>query len=160
MITLIRCIFAAAISLNLPASVLADPCSDRDCIEKQIRQAIVNWTNAANREDWSQTKKIWAPGVQGWFPTAAEFKKAAAFPGRNFDEKAIRTTYRVTINEILVATDLAVVRDTWDQVVHSPNSPATARRTIRSFEVWQPQPDGQWKISRWISAPTHWEIKQ
>jgi len=72
------------------------------------------------------------------------------------DAKSFRSTYSVTINEVLVSTDLAVVRDTWEETLHSPDG-RTARRVIQSFEVWQPQPDGHWKISRWISAPGPWQ---
>ncbi len=147
----------AAVSIFGSNSVPAAPSPDRARVEKEIRAAIANWTDAANRADWPETKKIWAPGVEGWFPSAPEFKKVAAFPGQTLDEKAIRTTYRVTINEVLVSTDLAIVRDTWEQVVYSPDNSATAQRSIQSFEVWQPQADGQWKISRWISAPASWK---
>jgi len=52
----------------------------------------------------------------------------------------------VTINEVMVSSDLAVVRDTWDETIHGPDG-RSAHRMIQSFEVWQPQANGEWKIS-------------
>ena len=147
-----------SVLIALPlAAAFADSSPDRAAVEMQIRQAIANWTAAANRGDEQEKKKIWAPGVQGWLPSAAEFKKAAAFSDSVVNEKAIRNTYTVTVNEVIVSTDLAVVRDTWEETVYKPGSSTTAHRTIQSFEVWQPQPDGQWKISRFIGAPRPWQ---
>ena len=148
-------ILAAYLILSFNALAAAEPPPDRGAVEHQIRQSIEDWRAAANRGDDAGTSKIWAPGVKGWFPSAAEFENAAAFDG-GVDAKSFRSTYAVTINEVLVSTDLAVVRDTWEETLHSPDG-RTARRVIQSFEVWQPQPDGNWKISRWISAPGPWQ---
>jgi ketosteroid isomerase-like protein len=148
-------IILAYLVLSLHAVAYAQAGADRAAVERQIRQSIEDWRAAANRDDTAGTGKIWAPGVKGWFPSAAEFKNAAAFSD-TVDAKSLRSTYTVTINEVLVSTDLAVVRDTWEETLHAPDG-QTARRVIQSFEVWQPQPDGQWKISRWISAPGPWQ---
>jgi ketosteroid isomerase-like protein len=145
---------AAWISSQAVAAELA-PTPDRAAVERQIRQAIANWVAATERGDSSEKSKIWAPGVEGWFPSAPEFKNTAAFDG-TVDVRTLRSTYTVTINEVTVSTDLAVVRDTWIETIHAPDG-ATAHRVIQSFEVWQPQATGEWKISRWISAPGPWQ---
>ena len=72
-------ILAAYIILSLNALAVAEPAAGRGAIELQIRQSIEDWRTAANRGDDAGTSKIWAPGVKGWFPSAAEFKNAAAF---------------------------------------------------------------------------------
>ncbi len=151
-------IILAHLVLSLHAVAYAEAGTDRTAVERQIRQSIEDWRSAANRGDIASTTKIWAPGVQGWFPSASEFKNAAAFDD-TVDAKSLRSTYTVTINEILVSTDLAVVRDTWEETLHAPDG-QTALRVIQSFEVWRPQPDGEWKISRWISAPGPWQRKK
>lgn len=148
-------IIGACLVLSVHAVAYAQAGTDRTAVERQIKQSIEDWRSAANRGDNAGTTKIWAPGVQGWFPSAAEFKNAAAFDDA-VDAKSLRSTYTVTINEILVSTDLAVVRDTWEETLHAPDG-KTARRVIQSFEIWQPQPNGEWKISRWISAPGPWQ---
>ena len=91
------------------------------------------------------------PLQMGWFPSAAEFKRAGAFDGA-VDAKTLTSTYTVSVD----SADLAVVRDTWEETVHSPDG-RSAHRTIKSFEVWQPQANGEWKISRWISVPEPWQ---
>ena len=155
-------ILAAYLAGEFVVPARAQTSEDRAAVERQIRQAIEAWRAAANRSDAAANRsdaagqaKIWAAGVQGWFPSAPEFKNAAAFDG-TVDGNALRSTYTVTINEVLVSNDLAVVRDTWQETVHSPDG-RMAHRVIQSFEVWQPQPGGEWKISRWISAPGPWQ---
>jgi ketosteroid isomerase-like protein len=141
--------------LLLHAVACGQTSNDRSAVEHQIRQSIEDWRAAANRGDMAGTTRIWAPGVQGWFPSATEFTNAAAFDDK-VDARSLHSTYAVTINEVLVSTDLAVVRDTWEETLHAPHG-QTARRVIQSFEVWQPQSDGAWKIARWISAPGPWQ---
>jgi ketosteroid isomerase-like protein len=148
-------IVSGCIFFSLATGLRADPTADRATVERQIRESIESWRLAANRGDAAGEDKIWAAGVQGWFPSAAEFEIPAAFGGA-VEGKALRSTYTVKINEVLVSSDLAVVRDTWEETVHAPDG-RTAHRIIQSFEVWQPQASGEWKISRWISAPGPWQ---
>jgi ketosteroid isomerase-like protein len=89
----------------------------------------------------------------GWYPGqpddtyAKELAQAARpRPGRK------PTRYQVTINEVIVSGSLAVVRDTW-RFTTAPGSTDSTVAKVRSFEVWRRQPDGAWKIARWISAP-------
>src|SRR5947209_10573679 len=63
------------------AAASAEQAEDRPAVERQIKHAIEDWMAAANRGDAEGKKKIWATGVQGWFPSAAEFKRVAAFDG-------------------------------------------------------------------------------
>jgi ketosteroid isomerase-like protein len=151
-------IFVVHTIASLGAAAQSPPSGDRAAVERQIRKSIEDWTAAANRGDAAGQGKIWAPGVQGWFPSAPEYKNSAAFEGA-VDAKTLHSTYTFTINEILVSSDLAVVRDTWEETVHSADG-RSAQRVIQSFEVWQPQPNGEWKISRWISAPGPWQHKK
>ncbi len=142
----------------LVASSAGAPSPDAKQVEAQIRKAIADWIDANNRGDHAEANKIWAPGVKGWFPENAEFKNAAAF--RDKDAAVVKkasSTFSVTIEEVMVCGDLAVVRDKWRETLHLTEGSQTAQRTIWSFEVWKPQADGQWKIARWISAPEPWE---
>ena len=49
----------------------------------------------------------------------------------------------------MVSGDLAVVRDIWTETV-TPAKGAATRKAFRSIEVWRRQPDGNWRIARWI----------
>lgn len=108
---------------------------------------------AANRQDWQSAAKIWAPDLIGWYPGQPddtyekELAQAAhSRPGRK------PTRYEVTVEEVMVSKSLAVVRDRW-RFITSSGSPDSTVDVVRSFEVWRRQPDGAWKIARWISAP-------
>jgi ketosteroid isomerase-like protein len=52
----------------------------------------------------------------------------------------------------MVSGPMAVVRDVWTFTTTKKGDKPTVER-VKSFEVWKQQPDGRWKISRWISAP-------
>jgi ketosteroid isomerase-like protein len=133
--------------------------ADQKATESEIRHAIAAWVEANNRGDDAMANQIWAPDVDGWFPKADDFKRAAAFPGVDAAAlKGARSTFSVEIREVLASTDLAVVRDVWRETLHSPSDQRAASRTIWSYEVWKPQPNGKWKITRWISAPERWEL--
>jgi ketosteroid isomerase-like protein len=61
--------------------------------------------------------------------------------------------YRLRVDEILVCGDLSVVRLVWTLTV-VPND-GRAAETIEelSLDVFRRQPDGSWKISRFLAYP-------
>jgi len=143
-----------------PAPVpTAGPCESTGEAEAAITRALGEWVEATNRGDPAKASDVWAPGVVGWFPklsaVALDQAYRVAGAGKPSDKKPW-STYKLSIDEILVSGDLAIVRDLWGETVHFPGISATAYREIRSFEVWRPQPDGKWRITRWISAPEAW----
>ena len=98
---------------------------------------------------------MWAPDLIGWAPTGEDRRYAleAADAQRAAQAAAPPSLhYAVTVDEVLLDGDLAVVRDTWTQTALGA-APAAKAVTFRSFEVWQRQADGAWKISRWIDGP-------
>jgi ketosteroid isomerase-like protein len=131
----------------------AQTAEDSSAAVRAIRTSLSQWVAAANRQDWQAAAKIWAPDLIGWYPGqpddtyGKEMAQAAhPRPGRK------PTRYEVTVEEVLVSRYLAVVRDRW-RFTTSPGTPDSTVDTVRSFEVWRRQPDGVWKIARWISAP-------
>jgi ketosteroid isomerase-like protein len=139
------------VALLLPTAAQGAPGSEEAKAEKEIRSALAGWVAAANRGDWKEALKVWAPDLIGWYPglpddTYAREVERAARAG------APRTTYEVDIQEVMVSGALAVVRDVWTFSTRSANSALRVEK-VKSFEVWRRQPDGLWKISRWISAP-------
>ena len=127
-------------------------------VEKQIRQSLANWMEATNHREDDKANDVWAPGVIGWFPEAQVFRLEEAYrvAGVAKGNEKPYSTFELTIEEVLVGSNLAVVRDIWRETIHFPSTNATALRPIKSFEVWKPQPDGKWRIVRWISAPEPW----
>jgi ketosteroid isomerase-like protein len=156
--------FASAQVARTPTPALEEYEPDgNDAARMAITHALGDWMDATNRGDAKKAADVWAPGVQGWFPKLAvvqiaEAYRVAGVAPSKADDKAAKpwSTWKLSIDEILVSGDLAVVRDLWGETVHFPGTPKVAVRDIRSFEVWRRQPDGKWRITRWISAPEAW----
>jgi ketosteroid isomerase-like protein len=143
---------ALVTTLLLPVvAVRGAPTVDEAKAEREIRSALASWVEAANRGDWKEALKVWAPDLIGWYPGTPddtyerEVERAArAGPPR--------TKYQVDIREVMVSGPMAVVRDVWTFSTKGAGGPPSVEK-VKSFEVWKRQPDGRWKISRWISAP-------
>jgi uncharacterized protein (TIGR02246 family) len=124
--------------------------------EAEIRAALHAWVEASNRGDVEAMSSIWAPDLVGWYPGMPDYtyevamaqKKAAA--EKPNQPPPART--EVDIVEVMLAGDMAVVRDIWTFTGTRPDK-STSTTKIKSYEVWARQPDKHWKISRWISAP-------
>ena len=119
--------------------------------EAAIRSRLANWVKDFNAGDLKAAAQVWAPDLVGWAPEGGDdtYSREMEFASRAAG-KPPATTYALEIDEVIVSGDLAVVRDTWTETPRA--EPAKARR-FRSFEVWRRQPDGSWKIARWIDGP-------
>jgi ketosteroid isomerase-like protein len=134
-------------------SASAQESSDSVAAVHSIRKALADWVAAANRGDWKTAAQVWAPDLIGWYPGQPDdtyqlemARLANPKPG------AARTHYDVNVVEVMVSGRLAVVRDIWRFTTPAGSSDSTVT-IVRGYEVWRRQPDQQWKISRWISAP-------
>ena len=125
--------------------------------EAAIRAKLAGWVTAFNAGDLKAAAGVWAPDLVGWSPEGDDdtYSREMVFASRAPGNPP-GATYALEINEVIVSGDLAVVRDTWTETPRA--EPAKARR-FRSFEVWRRQPDGSWKISRWIDGPIHGAAK-
>jgi len=125
---------------------------DAAAAEQQIRAALAKWTEAANRGDYKTAFDVWATDLIGWAPAGADdtYQREAEFA--KLPPHPPKTTYALTIDEVMVDGSLAVVRDTCTETTRQ-ESAADKVNTFRSFEVWLRQPDRSWKISRWIDGP-------
>ena len=114
---------------------------------------------ATNRGDNATADKIWGPNVIGWFPRAPEFSGSAAWAVAGLAEKKGEafSTYELKVEEVAVSGSMAAVYDVWTETTHFKGSQITVKRMIRGNELWRLQPDGAWKIVRWVSAPEKWE---
>jgi ketosteroid isomerase-like protein len=130
----------------------ADSNAANAAAEQQIRAALAKWTAAANRGDYQSAFDVWAPDLIGWAPAGADDTYQSEAESAKLPIRPPKTTYALTINEVIVDGSLAVVRDTWTETTRQESAPDKIN-TFRSFEVWRRQPDQSWKISRWIDGP-------
>src|SRR5690349_19110504 len=123
----------------------------RSADEMKIREALADWVKANDAGDRHRSNQIWARDLIGYYPGFPDdtYEKEIAAESRAGGPPQVKTT--LSIIEVIVSGDLAVVHDVWRFSRPTPN-PA-APDSIRGFEVWRKQRDGSWKISRWLTAP-------
>lgn len=136
------------------AQIAAHPvsCGDTASAQAQIRGSLADWVEATHSGDRWRAAQIWAKDLLGWNPGQPDdtYQREMEQAQRN-QGKVPPLTIGLTVHEVLVCGDLAVVRDTWRYTRATPN-PALPD-SIWGYEVWRKQPDGTWKISRWLTAP-------
>jgi ketosteroid isomerase-like protein len=142
------------------AGQTAAGCAARDssAAASAIRQRLAGWVAETNAGDEAAARTIWAPGVTGWFPRGAEFTDSAAYRAAGLLPSAgpARVSFEIRVDEVAVSGSLAAVHDVWTETRRFPTSAVAVRREIRGSELWACQPDGSWRIRRWVSAPEHW----
>ncbi len=132
-------------------ALAADSPASATSAEGEIRMSLQRWMDATNRGDYAAAMDVWAPDLIGWPPDGEDDTYARE---RAYADKGgpVEATYQLTINEIIVDTSMAVVRDTWQQTMKR-GADAGKTTVFRSVEIWRRQPDGHWRISRWIDGP-------
>ncbi|MFN2533090.1 MAG: DUF4440 domain-containing protein [Pyrinomonadaceae bacterium] len=160
LVTLLRLIIISVLLSSMAYAGLPQGPQGEVESEKEIRQALANWVLATNRGDQSAANTIWGPKVAGWFPTAREFSNEVAWEvaGLQGTRNDAYSTVEVRIEEVAVSGSIACVHDIWTETRHFKGSSITVKRRIRSSEMWRRQPEGKWKIVRWVSAPEKWEL--
>ncbi len=126
----------------------------------QVRARLAEWVAQVKAGDRAGMQEVWAPGMVGWFPTAGLFGDSAAFAAAGLPPSrgpAPRPTYEISIDDIVAAGSIVVVHDIWTEM-RDVAADRTVRRTIRGSELWRCQPDGRWRIARYVSAPEPWTL--
>jgi ketosteroid isomerase-like protein len=121
--------------------------------EARIRKRLAQWVEQTRAGNRVAAAEIWAPDLVGWYPGQPDdsYAREQESARRPRPAGAPRSIPAVTVVEVMVSGDLAVVRDIWD--ISQVAGTDTTRQSLRSYEVWRRQPDGAWRIARWISAP-------
>ncbi|MBL8905188.1 MAG: DUF4440 domain-containing protein [Rhizobiales bacterium] len=139
----------AALAL-LPAQALRA----ETAAETAIRAALEEWRQDFNARKADRICDLFAPELlydfqglpeQNYALLCARLHKALAGETPNI-------TYGLRIKEILVSGDLAVVRLTWISTVTAADG---TRETTdeQGIDIFARQPDGTWKIIRYIAYP-------
>lgn len=135
---------AAAVS---PALAQTDP-------QAAIRATLLQWTEAFNARDSSHVCDLFAPDLRYDFQGASErhFGTLCDNLRRALADRTESLRYAPHINEILVSGDIAIVRLIWTVVLTRPGrTPATSEEI--GLDVFRRQPDGGWKIIRYLAYP-------
>jgi len=125
-----------------------------------VRQRLAEWVRQTNAGDRQGAGEVWAPGMVGWFPTASLFSDSAASAAAGVAPSAQpprpRTTFDIVVDDIVASGSVVVVHDVWAETRTFATPARAVQRVIRGSELWRCQPDGRWRIARYVSAPEPW----
>ena len=138
--------------LLIAASLLAAEVRAADDPEAAIRAALAKWTEDFNAGRAQAVCDLFAPDLRYDFRGFPErdYRNICKQLRESLRDTTKKYSYSLDIREILVAGDLAVVRLVWTLTITLGDG-----REVTSVEpgmdVFRRQPDGSWKIIRYIA---------
>lgn len=126
-----------------------------DGAENEIESALREWMDDFNGKNVEVICDLFAPALianYGDFPQISyesickQLKSSLTNPDLNFH-------YDLGITEIIVSGDTGVVRLIWDLTVTDGGGNVIEKTKDRGMDIFRRQPDGTWKISRYIAYP-------
>jgi uncharacterized protein (TIGR02246 family) len=124
-----------------------------DPAEVAIRAALTNWTADFNARDSSRICELFAPDLvydYRGFPQR-DYAAVCALLRQSLADDTRRFSYSLDIKEIIASGDLAVVRLVWTLDVTPAGASQATRSTEPGLDVFRRQPDGSWKIARFLA---------
>jgi len=120
--------------------------------EENIRATLQSWTRDFNAGNADVVCKLFSPELRYDFRGYPErgYNDICTLLHRSLRDKSKRYTYSLDIREILASGDLAVVRLVWKLSVALPTG-QTVNSTEPGMDILRKQPDGEWKIIRYIA---------
>jgi len=145
---------AMLLALVMLAGCVPAPRPGQDEPEQAIRTALLDWTGDFNAGRQERICDLFATELRydyGAFPERGH-RAICDLLHRSLDDPERRYRYDLEIKEILVSGDLAVVRLAWTLEVSERSTGETlARSTEPGMDVFRRQPDGGWKIIRYLA---------
>ena len=155
LVTVLMVLSAASASAQAREGCAADD----SAAARAVRARLAEWVRQANANDRDGMREVWAPGLVGWFPRASLFSDSAAAAAArlpaNEKSRVPQTTFGLEIADVVASGSVVVVHDVWTETRDFDSR--KVRRIIRGSELWRCQPDGKWRIARYVSAPESWE---
>ena len=129
------------------------PAQPADKAEAAIREALAKWTADFNAHDAARICDLFAPDLvydYRGFPER-DFEALCGLLRRSLADRTKQFTYALEIKEIIVSGDLAIVRLVWTLRTTLPGTSAAVDSKEPGLDVFRRQPDGSWKIARYIA---------
>jgi CubicO group peptidase (beta-lactamase class C family)/ketosteroid isomerase-like protein len=149
------------ITISVPDTTATHDAGLQSCAggDSAVRARLAEWVRQANRGDRAGMNEVWAPRMVGWFPSAPVFGDSAAYAATGLPSTVAsappRTSFDVVIDDVAATDSLVVVHDLWTER-RTFGAGKSVTRKIRGSELWRCQPDGRWRIARYVSAPEAW----
>lgn len=120
--------------------------------ETAIRDALAKWTNDFNARDASHICDLFAPDLAydyRGFPER-DYETLCSLLRQSLGDPTKAFAYALDIKEIVVSGDMAIVRLVWTLKVTLPGAKEVETKEP-GLDVFRRQPDGRWKIARYIA---------
>jgi uncharacterized protein (TIGR02246 family) len=147
-------VFALAMSYIAFSSALSGAtAASAEAPEAAIRAALEKWTADFNAGKAEQICGLFAPDLIYDYRGQPErnYRDICSLLHRSLADRSKRYSYALEIKEILVAGELAVVRLVWRLTIRSNDASGSAESTEHGMDIFRKQPDGSWKIIRYIA---------
>ena len=121
--------------------------------EMAIRNALSRWTSDFNAGDAAHICDLFAKDLlydYRGFPER-DYETLCSLLRRSLADQTKKFAYSLDIKEIIVAGDLAVVRLVWTLKVTVPGAANAVESKEPGLDVFRRQPDGSWKIVRYVA---------
>jgi len=121
--------------------------------EKAIRDALSKWTEDFNARNATRICDLFAPDLRYDFRGQPERDFAAMCSGlkRTLADRSKTLTYSFDIKEIIVSSDMAIVRLVWTSRVSQAGTGQVVETKEPGLDVFRRQSDGTWRISRYLA---------
>ncbi len=123
--------------------------------EADIRRALERWTADFNAGRADRICDLFAPDLRARYQGQPEKRFDTLCPALQEDLRTGRLAYRydLELQEIMVSGDMAAVLLIWHLAVTDPATGKVERSSDQGLDVFRRQPDGQWRIARFIAFP-------
>ena len=121
--------------------------------ETAIRDALMSWARQFNGGKADEVCGLFAADLRydyRGFPERG-FGEICGLLRRSLNDRTKHYSYSLQINEIIVSGDLAVVRLIWRLEIVSAGTAAGTVSEEPGIDIFRKQPDGGWKIIRYIA---------
>jgi ketosteroid isomerase-like protein len=141
----------ASLALACPAAAQGNSLA-----QGTIRRALTQWMTDFNAGNADKICGLFAPDLIAQVRGQPERRYGALCDllQHSLSDQTKTYTYALDIKEILVADDLAVVRLVWTLKVRQKGTDGETTFDELGLDVFRRQPDGSWKIARFMSYDT------
>jgi ketosteroid isomerase-like protein len=127
-----------------------------DTDQTAIRAALAKWTDDFNKRNVERACSLFSTDLRYDFRGFPERNYTDMCDGlrRALTDRVKRYAYSLSVKEVLVSGDLAMVRLTWTLTVAKPDARPVVSQE-HGIDVFKRQADGTWKIIRFIAYDEH-----
>jgi uncharacterized protein (TIGR02246 family) len=129
------------------------PATADTAAEKAIRDALTRWTADFNGRDATRICDLFAPDLRYDFRGSPErdYNAMCSLLHRALGDRSKTITYSFDIKEIIVSGDMAIVRLVWTSRASQEGSSQVTETKEPGLDVFRRQPDGKWRIARYMA---------